>query len=56
MNIARCARCGQPWPKCQHTDGLLTRTMSGEEVTRVKARYAFGKLHNPDHDTTSYRD
>jgi hypothetical protein len=30
--------------------------MTDEEAERVKARYAFGVLHNPDHDTTSYRD
>lgn len=30
--------------------------MDCEEAERVRARYALGKLHNPNHDTTSYRD
>jgi hypothetical protein len=51
----RCSRCAEYYYGCPHVN-TLTLDMSTEEATRVRARYAFGKLHNPDHDTTSYRD
>lgn len=55
MRRLRCARCGQFYDTCVHLNcGVLD--MSEEEAQRVQARYAFGRLHNPDHDTTSYRD
>lgn len=61
----RCSRCGQDWwwrwrydgnANCVHTIGCKVVDMSDEEAERVRARYAFGKLHNPDHDNASYRD
>jgi hypothetical protein len=30
--------------------------MSRVAMVTVNARYALGKLHDPEHDTTSYRD
>lgn len=30
--------------------------MDDDEAARVKARYAFGKRFNPNHDEASYRD
>jgi hypothetical protein len=30
--------------------------VKGGAVVTVNARYALDKLHNPEHDTTSYRD
>lgn len=52
-----CVRCGEPAysDKCVHPVGLHTE-ISRDEAQRIRARYALGKLHNPDHDTTSYRD
>jgi hypothetical protein len=51
----RCSHCGGLYYGCPHVN-TLTLDMSNEEAERVAARHAFGKLHNPDHDTTSYRD
>lgn len=53
----RCARCGDLFygNTCVH-NGTAVEDMTDDEAKRVRARYAFGKLHNPDHDTTSYRD
>lgn len=53
-----CARCGEhayhPL-SCVHLPFYLA-VMSRDEAMRVRARYALGKLHNPEHDITSYRD
>ena len=54
-HLFRCARCGEQFQQCFHVNTAV-KDMSDEEAARVKARYAFGQLHNPDHDTTSYRD
>lgn len=54
-----CARCGEEvWTsRCVHPIQCTADvTISVEEVERIRARYAWGKLYNPDHDTTSYRD
>lgn len=57
VDRARCTRCGEIFhsSKCPHNN-TLDVTLSEEEAARIRARYAFGKLYNPDHDTTSYRD
>ena len=51
----RCARCGDWYPACPHT-GTHVYDGTDDEAARVRARYALGRRHNPDHDTTSYRD
>jgi hypothetical protein len=53
----RCARCGKKYygDGCIHTHTAVD-DMTDEEAKRVQARYALGKLHNPDHDTANYRD
>lgn len=52
-----CNRCGQDMLHCIHAfhtnPGLIS---DPEHAQRIRARYAFGKLYNPDHDTTSYVD
>lgn len=55
MRPVRCSRCGQLFVECIHFRTGVN-DMSDAEAVRVQARYAFGKRHNPDHDTTSYRD
>lgn len=58
-----CARCGclyftfpeMPTAPCVHVN-TADPEIGPEEAERIRARYAFGKLHNPDHDTTSYTD
>lgn len=60
-----CARCGQLYYACGgstggagiciHT-GTRVYNIDQEHAVRIQARYAFGKLHNPDHDETRYTD
>lgn len=53
----RCARCGDLFygNTCVH-NGTAVEDMTDDEAARVRARYAIGKKHNPNHDETSYRD
>jgi hypothetical protein len=53
----RCGRCGAPYYTggCYHLN-TARPTISAAEGDRMRARWAYGKLFNPDHDTTSYRD
>lgn len=52
-------RCGQLYYAsgsiCAHT-GTRAYNIDTEHAVRVQARYALGKLHNLDHDTTLYVD
>lgn len=54
-----CARCGvfsiNSLGACVHPVTCI-QIIKHDEAERIRARYALGKLHNPDHDTTSYRD
>lgn len=47
-------RCGKFYDRCKHINTAMK--MSPEHADRIKARYALGKMFNPDHDNTSYTD
>ena|SRR5674476_102281 len=49
-----CARCGSDMAQCCVHEVAVV--WNGVHAERIRARYAFGKLYNPDHDQTSYRD
>lgn len=59
-----CMRCGQPYYSRHGSanDGICVHTntsaynITSEHALRIQARYALGKQHNPDHDTTLYTD
>lgn len=50
-----CSRCGEKFWGCPH-HGTLAYDITAAEAERIRARYALGKLHNPEHDTANYRD
>ncbi len=53
QNLHYCARCGEVLP-CTHIN--CSTVDDSEHALRIRARYALGRVHNPDHDTTDYRD
>lgn len=46
-----CCRCGRHLP-CTHIN--CDATEDADRAVRIRARYALGREHNPDHDTTDY--
>lgn len=50
---AWCGRCGERVP-CHHLN--CSTITDADHAERIRARYAFGKLYNPDHDTATYTD
>ena len=61
---AICMRCGQIYhsPKGTSFGGLCVHNntaaynIDADHALRIQARYALGKQHNPDHDSTQYAD
>lgn len=54
---ARCRRCGRFYRACPHLGtGDRENVIDEEHAARIRARHAFGRLHNPDHDTADYTD
>lgn len=55
-----CKRCGEFYDHCKHTNtydcALAGGEITPEHAERIRARYAFGREHNPDHDTADYTD
>lgn len=53
----RCDRCGSPYfsEQCVHIN-TANPDITVAEGNRMRARWAYGRRFNPDHDTTSYRD
>lgn len=51
-----CRRCGEPPHKCRHGFTVGHHTTDPAHAARIRARYALGRIYNPDHDTTSYTD
>jgi hypothetical protein len=50
-----CIRCGRLPLQCVH-GWSLAMVADRAHADRIAARYAFGKLHDPDHDTADYTD
>lgn len=48
FHIPMCARCGEVYERCNHFQCAVIN-MTPAHATRVRARYALGKAHNPDH-------
>lgn len=61
MEHLYCGRCGGRYfsgpgdPKCNHTN-TADPAVDDTHAERIRARWAIGRQHNPDHDETDYRD
>ena len=50
-----CCRCGVKYRNCPHLN-TVDASIDDAHAERIRARYAWGREFNPDHDETSYTD